>query len=338
MTNFSEAYILAYIKKDLPGDALRECDALMQSSPRFRKKVNQIRAICDLSVTLRSQKEIDTEKAWVRLSRKIAFVSFQTKIWNITRTAAAILLPLFLLHQYVVQPMLKTTPAEMITLVSAPGIVTKAVLPDGSEVWLNAQSELTYPARFTGKERTVSVSGEAYFKVVADKKNRFNVVMPDGIAVSAFGTEFNVHAYQDEPDYQVTLARGNIEVASANFIKKEILTAGQKVVLSPTMGSMTVLQADTYMETAWKDGKMVFRREKLETISQKLSRKFGVVIQLEGDALKDYEYTATFTDEMLEDILDLLMRSAPITYSISKQEQLDNAMFTRRVVTIKSKK
>ena len=225
----------------------------------------------------------------------------------------------------------------MITLISAPGMVTKAVLPDGSEVWLNAQSELTYPQRFTGKERTVQVSGEAYFKVAADKKNRFNVVMPDDITVSAFGTEFNIHAYSDEPGYHVTLARGNIEVAAAHSMKKETLAVGQKVVLTPQTGEMNIVQADTYVETAWKDGKMVFRREKLETIAQKLSRKFGVVIQLEGDALKDYEYTATFTDETLEDILDLLQRSAPITYSISRQEQRANNTFTQRTVIIKSK-
>ena len=338
MTNFSEAQILAYIKRDLPTDDIREYDALIQSSPEFREKVKRIEAINDLSVNMKKQKEIDAVNAWLRLSRKIAFISFRTNAWNIGRTAAAVLLPLFLLHQYVIQPMLKSTPSEVITLVSAPGIVTKAVLPDGSEVWLNAQSKLSYPQKFNGKERTVWLSGEAYFKVMADRKNRFNVVMSDGIAVSAFGTEFNIHAYEDESNYQVTLARGNIEVETAHTMKKEVLEVGQKAVLTSHTGEMAIVQADTYVETAWKDGKMVFRREKLETITQKLSRKFGVIIQLEDEALKEYKYTATFTDETVEDILDLLMKSAPITYSISKQEQLDNAMFTRRVVTIKSRK
>lgn len=294
--------------------------------------------IQDLSENLRKQKEIDTVKAWSRLSRKITLDSFRVKVWNITRTAAAILLPLLLLHQYVIQPMLQSTPPEMITLISAPGMVTKAVLPDGSEVWLNAQSELTYPQKFTGKERIVRLSGEAYFKVVADEKNRFNVAMPDDITVSAFGTEFNIHAYRDEPGYHVTLARGNIEVETARSMKKETLAVGQKAVLAPQTGEMDIMKADTYVETAWKDGKMVFRREKLEIIAQKLSRKFGVVIRLEGDALKDYEYTATFTDETLEDILDLLKRSAPITYSIFRQEKLDNDTFTQRTVTISSNK
>src|SRR5690554_5740473 len=332
-----EVHILAYIKRELSDDAIWEFDTLMLSSPEFRKKVKQVKAIYDLSERLRKQKRIDSSKAWDKLSRRITFNSFRVKVWNIGRTAAAVLLPLFLLHQFVIQPMLKTTPSEMITLASAPGMVTKAVLPDGSEVWLNAQSELTYPQKFNGKERTVRLSGEAYFKVVADKKNQFNVVMPDDITVSAFGTEFNIYAYSDEPGYHVTLARGNIEVGTARSIKKETLAVGQKAVLIPQTGEMTIVQTDTYVETAWKDGKMVFRREKLETIAQKLLRKSGGVSRLEGDVLKDYEYTATFTDETLEDILDLLKRSAPITYSIARQEQRDNNTFTQRTVTIKSK-
>ncbi len=234
--------------------------------------------------------------------------------------------------------MLKTTPVEMITLSSAPGIVTKVILPDGSEVWLNAQSELTYPVRFTGKERRVELSGEAYFKVVADRQNRFNVVTSDSIIVSAYGTEFNVNAYPNESEYQVTLAEGSVDVTveTERSVTTE-LSVGQKIVLSRSTGQISVMEADTYVDTAWKDGKMVFRRENLEVIVQKLSRKFGVAIHLEGDVLKEYEYTATFTDETLEDILELLKRSAPITYSISNREQLGNDTFSRRVVTISTR-
>lgn len=329
-----EATILAYIKGELSDDSQKELSVLMHSSPEFRKKIDQMQAIYDLSDNLKKQKSIDTEKAWMHISRKIAIVSLRKKIWNITRTVAAILLPLFLIHQYMLQT---KSGDEMVTLVSAPGIVTKAILPDGSEVWLNTQSELTYPVRFKRNNRTVRVSGEAFFKVVSNKKNRFNVEMPGDITVSAYGTEFNVQAYHDGPNYQVTLAKGNIEVESFHSSMRESLTVGQKAVILPQTGKLTIVQADTYVETAWKDGKMVFRREKLESIVQKLSRKFGVIIRLEGDELKKYEYTATFTDETLEDILELLKRSAPITYSISRQEQRDNNTFTQRVVTIKKR-
>jgi ferric-dicitrate binding protein FerR (iron transport regulator) len=194
-------------------------------------------------------------------------------------------------------------------------MVTKTVLPDGSEVWLNALSSLTYPQRFTEKERTVQLSGEAYFKVASDKKHRFNVETPQKMVVSAYGTVSS-------------------EIGSK---ATETLVVDEKAILQVKTGNILVVTADTYVETAWKDGRMVFRREKLDKIATRLSRKFGVDIRLEGDRLKEYEYTATFTDETLEDILDLLKRSAPITYSISKQKQLNNETFTRREVIIKSK-
>jgi ferric-dicitrate binding protein FerR (iron transport regulator) len=335
---FNEAHILAYIKRELPADDIKECDAFMQSSPEFAETVKQLRYIYDLSEDLRKQKDIDTISAWNKVSRKIIFSSFRQKMWHITRTAAAILFPLFLLYQYAVIPALENKPSEMITLTSAPGIVTEVVLPDGSKVWLNAQSKLTYPVQFKDKERSVQLLGEAYFSVVADKKNRFNVITPNDITISAYGTEFNVNAYQDEPDYSITLVKGHIEVATANIAKKKELEAGQKIILNSKTGKPIIVEADTYVETAWKDGKMVFRREKLETFAQKLSRKFGVVVQLEDNALKEYEYTATFTDETLEDILDLLKRSSPITYTITKQERQDNNTYTQKIVTIKNKR
>lgn len=283
------------------------------------------------------QKTIDASADWEKLRKRIAFDRNRRMFFNYLRNTAAILLPLFLAYQYLLYPILNESrsPKETIMVTSAPGMVTKTILPDGSEVWLNAMSSLTYPQRFTEKDRTVQLSGEAYFKVVSDKKHRFNVEIADGVKISAYGTEFNVNAYASDTHYEVTLAKGNVEVYARESPKQEILSVGEKAVISALTGDISVLPADTYVETAWKDGKMVFRREKLGNIAEKLSRKFGVDIRLEGDRVKEYEYTATFTDETLEDILDLLKRSAPITYTISKQKQLENETFTRKEIIIK---
>ena len=286
------------------------------------------------------QKTIDVTADWEQLHKRITADRNRRLFFSYLRNVAAVLLPLFLAYQYALYPILKENRStkETITVTSAPGMVTQTVLPDGSEVWLNALSSLTYPQRFTEKDRTVQLSGEAYFKVVSDKKHRFNVETPRNMVVSAYGTEFNVNAYESETNYEVTLANGHIEVSSGIGPKAtEVLVVDEKAVLHVETGNIHVVTAHTYVETAWKDGKMVFRREKLDKIAEKLSRRFGVDIRLEGNRLKGYEYTATFTDETLEDILDLLKRSAPITYTISKQKQLYNETFTRRVVTIKSK-
>jgi transmembrane sensor len=283
--------------------------------------------------------KIDSAADWERVRRRIAIDRNRRLLFNFLRNTAAVLFPLLLIYQFVFVPISSKSNEviETITITSAPGMVTKTILPDGSEVWLNALSSLTYPLRFTKKERTVQLSGEAYFKVVSDERHRFNVKTPQEMVVSAYGTEFNVNAYESETNCEVTLASGQVEVSSnAGSKATEVLMSDEKAILHVSSGNIHVVSADTYVETAWKDGKMVFRREKLDKIVARLSRKFGVDIVLDGDRLKEYEYTATFTDETLEDILDLLKRSAPITYTIHKQRQLDNDTFTRREIIIKT--
>ena len=329
-----ETYILSFIRGTLTSSEMRECDILMDSSPEFAEKVNKIRMTYDLFDNLEKQKNIQTEIAWQKLKKKIKRDKKKKIIWNFTRTAAAILLPLFLLQQYVIQPLLKETPHELITLHSAPGIVTKAVLPDGSEVWLNSLSELSYPRQFTGNERTVQLIGEAFFKVVSDEKNRFNVITADKMVVSAYGTEFNVNAYKEDLHNTITLTVGSIDVSLDSFSDSQSLVPGQKAIVGTLTKKLMITEADTYVETAWKEGKMVFRREKIQNIAEKLARKFGVVIQIEGNISNDYEFTATFTDESLEDILELLKLSSSIDYSISRQKKLTNDTFSQRTVTL----
>ena len=332
--NTDEAYILSYIKGTLSAKEMEECDILMSSSPEFSATVNDITKSYHLLANLEAQKKINTEIAWNRLNRKISMDKTKKLIWSYTRNVAAILLPLFLLQQYVIQPLLNKTPVEIITLHSAPGIITKAILPDGSEVWLNSQSELTYPRQFTGNERTVQLVGEAYFKVISDKKNPFNVITPDKTVISALGTEFNVNAYKHDSHYIITLSKGSIDVSIDNFYEKQTLIPGQKAIIDPLTKILDVSTADTYVETAWKDGKMVFRREGIKNIAEKLSRKFGVIIRVEGNITNDYQFTATFTNEALENILELLKLSTSIDYSITNQEKLADDTFSKRIITI----
>ena len=331
----NEAYILSYIKGSLSDLEKKECDMLMASSSDFSKKVAQITKAQNLFDNLEAQKKINTESAWKKLHRKIKNDNAKKTIWNITRNAAAILLPLFLLLQYVAHPLLKQTPNnETITLYSAPGVVTKVLLPDGSEVWLNSQSKLTYPLQFTKRERAVELIGEAYFKVVSDEKNRFNVITSDNTVVSAYGTEYNVNAYNENNQHIVTLAKGNAAISLSKQKKEQAIIPGQKAVINTVSQSLSIDVADTYVETAWKDGKMVFRREDIKKIATRLSRKFGVTIEVKGNVEENNRFTATFTNESLEDILELLKFSSLIDYSISKQKKLSDETFSQKVVTI----
>lgn len=336
--NIDELYILMYLKGKLPDEERQMFEQQMNLSADLRQTVADLSRLWRLSGLRSEQRNIDTPAAWRIVSRKVARSLFLGKAWNIARTVAAVLLPLWLIYQYVWIPWQERShPEEIVTITAVPGMVVRTTLPDGSQVWLNAGSSLSYPSRFAGRERTVRLTGEAYFKVTSDRKNRFDVLTPGGqMKVSAYGTEFNVYAHPGDSCYEVTLARGNVDVSAVGSQGMVTLDAGQKALFRPESGTMSKQPADTYADTAWKDGKMVFRRRHLDHIAEKLSRKFGVTIRLEDDKLKDYVYTATFTDESLEDILDLLKRSAPLTYTISGQRQLGNHTYTRRTVSIKT--
>jgi len=335
---YNESYIFSYLQGNLSADEKRDFELELQHSPELKKKFDEIARIYTLSENLIQQREINTQAAWSQLYRRITRGKTMHAIWNFTRTAAAILLPLFLMYQYFLLPEINRNKIQQtITVTSAPGMVTKTVLPDGSEVWLNAESSLTYPVKFTHKTRTVKLAGEAYFKVSSDKKHRFDVITPHRITVSAYGTEFNVNSYTSANRYEVTLAKGRVDVSSGVSKRIETLAPGEKAIVEAINGNMKVVSADTYAETAWKDGKMVFRRERFETITEKLSRKFGVNIQLESEKLREYTFTATFTDESLDEILYLLTRSTPITYTISNPQQLNDSTYTKRTIKITTK-
>lgn len=335
---FNEADILLYLQNRLSPEKTERFRQRMIQSPEFKKKVDDLSLILSLSDSMRKQRSIDTAKAWRKTSNYIKVDIFRSKLWKISTIAATILLPLFVLFQYFVYPhFIENKTEQLITITSAPGVVTKTTLPDGSQVWLNAESELVYPLSFQGKDRTVRLGGEAFFKVVSDKKHRFNVITRQGAKVSAYGTEFNVNAYDNDTFCEITLVKGNVEVGQINSRTTQNLESGNKAIVNQTSGFVSITSANTSVETAWKDGKMIFQREKLSKIAEKLSRKFGVSIIVESEIIKEYEYTATFVDESLEEILDLLKYSAPISYSVSKQKQLDDHEFTKKEIIITNK-
>ena len=297
----------------------------------------------DRQTQLRAYLQIDTAKNWRKLSRRIAVDKYRGKLWTFTRSISAILvIPLVITSIVLLKDKMdyENRPVEQVTISSARGIVTKIILPDESEVWLNSGSTLSYPKLFTGTVRSVSLSGEAYFRVSADKANRFVVSTDKGLSVSAYGTEFNVCAYGDEQTIDATLVSGNMEVNIASSEKSDAVKIGreQQISFDKKSGLFAVKNISIAVETSWKDGKMIFRRANMDEVIRRLSRHYNVDIRLEDAELQDYEYSATFTTETLEEILYLLETSAPIKCKMLYPEQVEDYSFKKRTVIISLKK
>ena len=148
----------------------------------------------------------------------------------------------------------------------------KVTLEDGTEVWLNADSKLRYPETFEGEERRVEVTGEAYFKVAKNTEKPFYVVS-GGQEVRVYGTEFNVHAYDDEATIFTTLVEGSISLRPVNGNKSELmLTPGKQAQFNKDNASAHVVKVDTDVVTSWRSGTFVFEDQNLEQIMRTLSR------------------------------------------------------------------
>lgn len=151
----------------------------------------------------------------------------------------------------------------------------KVTLEDGTEVWLNAASRLRYPETFEGSERRVELEGEAYFKVAKDTEKPFYVVS-GGQEVRVYGTEFNIHAYGDEPKIYTTLVSGSISLRPTTMQKSELmLTPGHQAVFDKTTASATVHREDVDMVVGWRNGVFVFENQNMSQIMRSLSRWYN---------------------------------------------------------------
>lgn len=332
---------ILYFEKKLSQEEQQAFEEKMSANPNFRKEVDDMRFVWKMSAELKLHKQVRVDSNWQQLSRRIAFDDYRKNAWHFMRSAAAVLLIPVLIATFTLLHKLnewENQPIEQQKTATAYGLVSKIVLSDGSEVWLNSGSQLSYPQRFSGDKRTVHLEGEAYFKVTSDKAHRFDVVTSDGLTVSAYGTEFNVNAYDDEKRIEATLAKGNIEVTQVKQSVTATPQVGQQVVFDKSSNQMKITDANLSVKTAWKDGKMVFRRASMDEIVRRLSRHFNVEIKLEGKELHAYEYSATFTTETLSEILQLLEKTAPITCQIINPEQDADLAFSKRTVIIRMNK
>lgn len=145
------------------------------------------------------------------------------------------------------------------------------VLSDGTKVWLNAESSITYPVAFNGKERSVKITGEAYFEVIHNAAQPFKVEVK-GQTIEDLGTTFDINAYDDEPNMKTTLISGSVRINHTTTLKP-----GQVAIQKGT--AIKIRDVDTEGATAWKNGYFLFDKEDLPGIMRKISRWYDVDVE-----------------------------------------------------------
>lgn len=162
-----------------------------------------------------------------------------------------------------------TTGTSYNTMTTPKGRQFVVILPDGSKVWLNAQTSLRYPTAFNGKERRVDIIGEAYFEIAPNASQPFFVNIPGKAEIAVLGTSFNINAYTDESAINTTLITGTVK------IENTLLRPGQTAQLTT---ALTIVNADVEKVTAWKNGIFNFEGESLQEVMRQLARWYDIEV------------------------------------------------------------
>lgn len=189
----------------------------------------------------------------------------------------------------------------------------KIVLPDGSNVWMNSESELTFPSKFSGDERNVSLRGEGYFEVSKNKEKPFKVTLGDGEEIIVLGTIFNVMTYANEPNQKITLLKGSISLSSQ--FNSEILKPGQQAVVD---NGRIEIKNDAVIdhEIAWKNGLFDFQNDDLPAIMRQISRWYNAEI-IYNASNQSGHYTGSIRKSSgINEVLKMLELAGDVNFSI----------------------
>lgn len=188
-------------------------------------------------------------------------------------------------------------------------------LADGTVVYLNSASKISYAGNYNSKNRVVNLDGEAYFKVAKNPNKKF-IVTCNGVDIEALGTEFNVKAYPNDSIITTTLATGKVKVSSneqsVTLLPKDVATYNLK---HQTIQSSTV--NDISIADYWRTGQLVFDAEPLSSIAQNIERMYNVKVYIEDTKLRKMKFTGTIQNNSLNNVLHIMSLSYPLTYTVT---------------------
>ena len=211
------------------------------------------------------------------------------------------------------------SPSVINTIQTPKGGKYQVRLPDGSKVWLNSASTLSYPTTFTGLERKVKLKGEAYFEITSNKKIPFRVES-EGQIVEVLGTHFNINSYDDEDFTKTTLLEGSVRVIlnskSDVLGKTRMLKPGEQSLTNSSQSGIRIENADTEKAVAWKNGYFKFKNTPIQQIMREVERWYDVELVYEGTMPTD-EFTGFISNEVnISGVLKILEQSGGVKFSV----------------------
>lgn len=352
-----EILIIRYLTNDVDEAGLQELNAWLGQEEN-RSYFNKIKAAWILSGANKESIKADAEDSWKELLERISIgrgsytgtIKQADRAWRRMARFAAVFvlafaagaLSVYLLDRREAALFPNSIPELSETIIEAPlGSRNKIILPDSSEVWLNAGSTLHYPRDFGPDNRKLRLTGEAFFSVKSNAQRPF-IVEANKVSVRALGTKFNVKAYPEEEYVTAILQEGKIDVVIADLKHDKItLNPNEKIVIHkqayeisegrekepaaitpPAIRKEERLlvksKVNAGLSTSWKDKQWKVTDESVESLVPVLGRRYGREIIIRDRELNNYIFTGTIENESIEHILEALRQTAPLDYTIHK--------------------
>ncbi|MDR3061734.1 MAG: DUF4974 domain-containing protein [Dysgonamonadaceae bacterium] len=209
---------------------------------------------------------------------------------------------------------------NLVTVEANPGMHSRVNLADGTIVYLNSGSKLSYPDQFNGNERNVKLDGEAFFQVKKNTEKPFVVYTNDNTAsIKVLGTSFNVQCFENDNEFTTTLVDGSVDITinrKNGSTTSTKLTPSEKFVFDKNTDKFTVGKVETEIETAWTKNRFIFKNLPMPQVLKILAYNYNVEFIIKNSTIDTYRFTGTFQSRQLPQILEYLKISSNINYTM----------------------
>ncbi len=317
--------IATYLSQGLESEKLSELENWLKASPENQKHFQQMREIWFSTISANEEERYNKEEAYSRFLNRTCQIPQEEKTVKklslhkfFYGAAAVALLCLISFASYRTgTEQVKKQFAEMV--VEAPlGSKTRLYLPDGTLVWLNAGSTITYSQGFGVEERKLKLSGEGYFEVTRNKQLPFEITTKE-LQLRVLGTKFNFRNYPEDEEVSVSLLEGKVSLR--NYLKNDALCylePDQKAILNKKNGKLMVSASEARYTAEWTNGFLFFDEELLPDLIKELESSYNVKIYIEDESLKTFRFYGNFVrkEQTIQEILEMLASTGKLEYKI----------------------
>lgn len=308
-----------YLSDNNDEEAVRTLTEAAKASEEYRVYIQNRLEVCFSSAIASSTENFDKDKAYerflTRTANSRATQSFKRRALRWSSVAAAVAAAITMSwagYRYITNSSEKELANICIT--TPDGSRTMIKMPDGSKIWLNAGSKISYSNSFGDTDRNITLTGEACFDVAKDKKRPF-VVNTKTATLKVLGTKFTFRAYPEDKELTVELIRGHVDIASNKTGKHIEMMPNEQTVIDNRTGNMTKKKIDASKADSWTKGELLFDEMPLRQIAQNLERAYAVKIKVsEGIAGKRFYGSFSSAGMSIDEVLKTMSETRQMNY------------------------